>query len=332
MQNILSSRAVTVGLWYYDNKEIKSPKEVIDVELSQLRYFVTLSRLCNYSKAAEELFIAQPTLSQQIKRLEEELGVQLFERSTRKVALTPIGQECLLWAEKALEATDLMVQTAKAKNRRDQGSVSLGVLAIYPMTNISNVLNNFRQDHSEVDLQVTFANSVDLVDMLLRKKLDAVISNVSSDVLERETLDMLLMDVFWEDRLHVVMSTQHPLYLRGKPISLEDILDERLFFNSPRSSVRLRFHQALRAKGYALPDCVECPSISNMFNFIQGNMGITVMSSHIAKAYLLKDMACLPIEPPLQTQTALITRKTSRNPALKQFRDYFHTHLERLPL
>jgi len=69
-----------------------------------------------------------------------------------------------------------------------------------------------------------------------------------------------------------------------------------------------------------------------MFNFIQSNMGISVMSSHIAKAYMLPDMACLPIEPPLQTQTALIMRKSSRNIALKQFSAYFHDHLERLPL
>lgn len=301
------------------------------MEMSQLRYFVTLGRCCNYSKAAEELFIAQPTLSQQIKRLEEELDVQLFERSTRRVVLTAIGRECMRWAEKTLEMADMLVQTAQEKHRKDLSHISLGVLAIYPLTNISNVLKKFQEDHPETQLDITFANSVDLVDMLLRKKLDAVIANVSSDSLDQETLNRLTLDVFWEDRLHVILGSQHPLSGR-ETLALEDILDERLLFNDLRSSVRLRFHQALRTKGYALPVCSECPSISNMFNFIQGNMGISVMSAHVAKAYLLPEMACIPIDPPLQTQTALMMRKEGESPALKQFGEYFHIHLERLPL
>lgn len=301
------------------------------MELSQLKYFVTLGRCCNYSKAAEELFIAQPTLSQQIKRLEDELGVQLFERSTRKVILTPVGQECMEWAKKALEASEMIAQTAREKYRRDLAHISLGVLAVYPMMNVPNVLKKFQKDHPEIHLDLTFANSVDLVDMLLRRKIDAVIANISSDIMEKETLDSLVMDVFWEDRLHVVVGDQHPLYER-KTVVLEDILDEQLLFNDLRSSVRLRFHQALRTKGYALPEGRKCPSLSSMFNYIQGNMGISVMSSHVAKAYLLPGMKCIPIDPPLQTLTALIMRKKGRSESLKRFGDYFHENLERLQL
>ncbi len=301
------------------------------MEMSQLRYFVTLSRLCNYSKAAEELFIAQPTLSQQIKRLEEELGVQLFERSTRKVVLTPIGQECVQYAVKTLEAADMLMQTAQEKYRKDQAYISLGVLTIYPAINISSMMRKFQEDYPAISLQLTFHKSVELVDMLLRKKLDAVFANVSTDELDKETLDKLVMDVFWEDRLHVVLSDKHPLYGRDT-LAVEDILDERMLFNDFRSSVRLQLHQEVRRKGYALPKSSECPSLSNMFNFIQGNMGISVLTAGVAKSYLLPGMGCIPIEPPLRTKTALIMRKEGRTPALKQFGEYFRNNPERVPL
>lgn len=301
------------------------------MRLSQLRYFVALGHHCNYTKAAEELFIAQSTLSQQINKLEEELGVQLFERSTRNVILTPIGQECIQWARKTLEAASIMVEVAQEKNRRDQSHVSLGVLAVYPMMNVPNVLKRFQEDSTDIHLNLTFANSVELVDMLLRKKIDAVIANIASDAMENETLDQLLLDVFWDDRLHVVVGEQNTLYKRNS-VTLEDILDEHFLFNDLRSSVRLRLHQALRVKGYALPECSKCPSLSSMFNYIQKNMGISVMTAHVAESYLLPRMKCIPIDPPIKTQTALIMRKKERSPALKQFADYFHVNLERTPL
>ena len=62
------------------------------MDLQQLRFLVAISKTLNFSKAAEELFISQPTLSYQIRRLEDELGVKLLERSTRNVELTPIGR------------------------------------------------------------------------------------------------------------------------------------------------------------------------------------------------------------------------------------------------
>lgn len=298
------------------------------MELNQIRYFVALANCCNYSKAAEQLFIAQPTLSQQIKRLEEELNVQLFTRSTRKVALTPAGERCLEWAEEALNAIGKFEETAKEASTKKRFTILLGVLSVYPMTNVSDVIRDFQQDHPEIMLQLHFATSVELMDMLLRKKLDACIANFSSDALDQETLDRMNFDIFWEDKLHVVVGAGHHLYQRDK-IAIEDILDEKLFFASKNSSVRLRLHQELRAKGYALPGCSECPSLSNMFNFIQGNMGISVMSHHVAQEYLLPGVRIIPIDPPLQTQTALIFLKENKSKAVQTFSAYFHINLDR---
>ena len=87
------------------------------MELQQLRYLVALSKTLNFSTAAEEMFISQPTLSQQIRKLEEELDVRLVERSTRNVAMTPIGLACVKLAQQAVDASDRMIEITQEEQR-----------------------------------------------------------------------------------------------------------------------------------------------------------------------------------------------------------------------
>lgn len=297
------------------------------MELNQLRYFVTLANTCNYSKAAEELFIAQPTLSQQIKRLESELGVQLFDRSTRKVTLTPIGQECLRYARQSVEAADMLQQAASEKQRMDLDTVNIGVLMVYPYYNVSNVLGAFRSAYPDIDPQLTFGASVDLMDMLMRRKLDAIIANVSPNTLTPDTLEELQMHVFWQDTLCVVSSSAGRF--AGKDsVSLMEVCDSQLFFTNMKSSAKLRFEMEVRSRGYSVPSGIECPSMSSLFNFVTANMGISVMSHHVARAYLKEGTMILPIDPPIPVETALIMKKHNNRPALLRFWDYFVQNLQ----
>lgn len=83
------------------------------MELRHLRYFITVAQQQSFTKAAEKLFTAQPSLSQQIKDLEQEVGVVLFDRSSRKVKLTDEGRAFQIYAEKALENAKLAVAAAR---------------------------------------------------------------------------------------------------------------------------------------------------------------------------------------------------------------------------
>lgn len=87
------------------------------MELQQLRYLVALSKTLNFSKAAEEMFISQPTLSQQIRKLEEELDVRLVERSTRNVAMTPHRAGGVKLAQQAVDASDRMIEITQEEQR-----------------------------------------------------------------------------------------------------------------------------------------------------------------------------------------------------------------------
>lgn len=301
------------------------------MELNQLRYFVTLAKTRNFSRAAEELFITQPTLSQQIKRLEEELGVELFKRSTRNVLLTPMGEMCLSYAQQAIDAINNMNGAVMEEKRRKNSRLLIGVLAVYPHLNVSDILVKFQKLHPEIDTNIQIDWSVDLQNRLLKKDLDVIISNVAIDLLEPSIRDRLNIHVFLEDHLHVVLSKNHRFADR-ETLSIEDIREETFFHTDPRSSSKLRFENAMIAKGYSAPVFNHCPSMLSMFKFIENGMGISVMTRHVALGYNLSSgLTCIPISPKIRTQTAIVTRRNSMsNLILREFQEFFLQNIDRL--
>jgi len=98
------------------------------MELHQLRYFLAVARTKNFSRAAEQCHVAQPSLSQQIMKLEAELGERLFERTKREVALTPAGDLLTAHAERVLAEVDLACAGVRELRGLVRGRVALGVL------------------------------------------------------------------------------------------------------------------------------------------------------------------------------------------------------------
>lgn len=115
------------------------------MELRHLRYFITVAEELHFSRAAERLQIAQPPLSQQIRCLEEELGVQLFERTKRRVQLTDAGQVFLLEARRVLTQLEQAVRMAQRANRGEIGRLGVGVNATAAQSFLPEILRVFRE-------------------------------------------------------------------------------------------------------------------------------------------------------------------------------------------
>ena len=293
------------------------------MELQQLRYLVALSSTLNFSKAAESLYISQPTLSQQIRKLEEELGVRLVERSTRNVEMTPIGQQCVHLAMQAVEAADAISEIAQEENRRSKSRLNIGVLAVYPQLNMSSIIAEFQTLHLNSTIQMHFDWSLALLDRLRRRKCDIIISNLDQDTLTSVEAEEFDIQVFLYDRLFLIVGPKSPLYERSS-VTLEEALSQKLFMPGRSSSANLFFLKAVRAAGYELPESTECPSITSAFNFVATSVGASVMSRHVSQSYLKPGMKMIEITPTIQTSTAIVTRKELlKRPLVREFRDYF---------
>src|SRR5689334_21197125 len=159
------------------------------MEFRHLRYFIAVAEELHFGRAAARLHLSQPPLSQQIRTLEEELGLKLFSRNRRRVELTHAGTVFLKEAKQILSQ---MEHAAEAARRAERGQIGPLVVACGPLavqTVLPQILKRFRTEHPEVDLTVKEANAGDLLDVLQEKKADVglLIPNFTSERLQRQS-------------------------------------------------------------------------------------------------------------------------------------------------
>jgi DNA-binding transcriptional LysR family regulator len=146
------------------------------MELRHLRYFVAIAEERSFTRASERLWVAQPGLSAQIRRLESELGVQLFERHTRGVDLTDAGELFLERARTALAAADAARSTGHDLEHGLVGSVRLGIVAGVGWPGTPPLLGRFGRERPAVELTVTESSGGSLLRDLRDGRLDAMIA------------------------------------------------------------------------------------------------------------------------------------------------------------
>lgn len=143
------------------------------MNLFYLRYFVTLAHVQQYTKAAEQLCIAQPSLSHAIAQMEKELGLPLFEKSGRKTTLTRFGEEFLSCAEHTLATLDAGVESIQ-RSARGEGLIRLGFLRTLGVKFIPRLAAEFLKENPDLEVEFTFHTGVtqDLLDGMSARKFD----------------------------------------------------------------------------------------------------------------------------------------------------------------
>ena len=178
------------------------------MELRHLRYFVVLAQELHYGRAAQRLCIAQPALSQQIKKLEKELGVQLFERSSRRVRLTPEGSQLLEYARRTLRDADALTHLAEKVSRGQAGLLRLGAVSAATFTFLPLVLRNFVKSSDGVDVSLHVMDTPQQVEAMLEDRLDVGLVRpwVHNDLISVEEL--------YHERMLLAVSSDHRLAKR----------------------------------------------------------------------------------------------------------------------
>ena len=142
------------------------------MELRHLRYFVTVAQEQSFTKAAEKLFTAQPSLSQQIKDLEQEVGVQLLDRSGRKVQLTDEGQAFLKFAEQALDNAQQAVAAARQVAQHKNNQIHIGFLNVAELKLMPNLLAQLKQNIPNLKINLHSLTCTEQIQKLKNAELD----------------------------------------------------------------------------------------------------------------------------------------------------------------
>lgn len=177
----------------------------LSIEFRRIRYFLAVAETLHFGRAAERLGMAQPPLSEQIRKLEDELGVTLFVRSTRTVALTDAGRIFLAGARRAMAEIERAAVAAQQAERGIQGLLVLGFVSSASVTVLPNALGQLRTAIPDLDLDLRqYRHSRDVIDALLQGEVDIAVTRPSGKPSVSE-------HVLLRDRVIAALPKDHPL-------------------------------------------------------------------------------------------------------------------------
>jgi LysR family transcriptional regulator, benzoate and cis,cis-muconate-responsive activator of ben and cat genes len=209
------------------------------VELRHLHYFLVLSEELNFGRAARRLGIAQPPLSQQIRRLEKALGVELIDRSQRRIRLTAGGRALAGHAPTVLEAAAALREQVQLAARGKSGLLRIGVGASASLGVVPEMIAHFRALHPEIAVQLDDSTSAPHVERLRQRLIDIALLRAPVRV------EGLRMTVIRDEPLVAVLPAAHRLANR-RTLKLSELADEP-FVHFPRESSATDFYDALDA-------------------------------------------------------------------------------------
>jgi DNA-binding transcriptional LysR family regulator len=240
------------------------------MNLRQLRYFVVVAEALNFRRAAERLHISQPPLTVGIRKLEEELGAPLFNRTTRGLSLTPAGEDALPLARLALFQAEQMRQAVRARTDEERGHLNIGFSdATAPL--LRRLLPAFHRRHPKVDVMVTEMSGLELVRRLRIRKMDVGLVR-----LPLSNPAHIEASVVAHEELVVALAETHPLTRRG-PISLAALHDAPLIAYPHGDPARDLLLDACQHAGFEPHITQEVATASTILALVQMGLGIGIV-------------------------------------------------------
>ncbi len=303
--------------------EWTSRAERSTVDTERCREFVVLAQTCNYLQAADQLFISQSSLSKHIKALERELGVELFNRTTRRVQLTEHGRVFLPFARKlAATAHDAEVAMANATDN-ERRIIGIGSIPVMVPYGITEVLHCFERDHPNVRLRLTEGEADYLKDLLRKRQLDlAFIREWDGSVgLEDGDNEFAATD-YTDDRLAAVLPSGHPLAMRPS-VKLGELANEEFLLLPQGTVMDALIMDACAVEGFVPEVRYRGTRAENIIDLVGRGMGVSLLMRKPA-AYLARSaVSVVDIENPIVTKIR-VYRLRDRDPN-KDVRDFLNS-------
>jgi len=259
------------------------------MNLRALQYFVKLSDLRHFSKAAEACFVSQPTLSTQIRKLEDELGVQLVERSPRKIMLTAVGEEIAERARLILSDVDQIRAVARRAGDPADGNLRLGLFPTLAPYLLPHVIPTIRKQYPNLRLQLAEEKTDVILKMLQQGELDAALLALP---IHDDGLDM---EILFEEPFVLALPGKHPLGEKSR-ITLKDLNGSELLLLDEGHCLREHALEVCALAGAHERVDFHATSMETLRQMVAANVGITLMP-------------LLSVKPPIAQTSNLITKQ-----------------------
>jgi LysR family hydrogen peroxide-inducible transcriptional activator len=279
------------------------------MNLRDLHYLVAVADLKSFGQAAERCFISQPTLSMQIKKLEESLGVQLFERNNKKVMATEVGDAIIASARKILEEAETIKQIAQMAQDPLAGNLRLGAFPTLATYLFPALVTLIKQTLPLIRL------------ILVEEKTDSLLQQLKSGTLDMTLLALPIQDDFLEtqalfdDEFFLAVGREHPL-AGNSVIMPSELLGQSLLLLDEGHCLRDQALQVCHINGAKAQQDVRATSLETLRQMVRAGTGITFMPK-IAIPKHDDGIRYIPFKAPAPQRTiGLVWRKTSARKVL----------------
>lgn len=249
-------------------------RKTLQIDFRHLETFCRIADLKSFSKAADDLFLTQPTVSGHILSLEQSLSLRLFDRTSREVRLTKAGEVFLKYASKILSFRKDLMNALSEFSQGIRGELSLGASTIPGEYLLPKLMGDFKRGHPHFVISLKIADTKEIVQYVLQ---DMVEFGVIGARLNHPSLHF---EKYQEDEIIIVAPPDHPM-TRKKRVNVEELLKVPWIIREEGSGTQMAVEKALRKKGKSLKQfnvVMEMGSTSSVKEGVKAKLGLAFIS------------------------------------------------------
>ncbi len=288
---------------------------------NQLKYFVAAAETRSFTKAAEQFYISQTAVTQQIRLLEETLGCPLFDRSTRPVSLTSAGKAFLAEARAILERISRAVDLVHDASTGMTGQLRIGYVCGYERSDLSVWMQHFHRDNPNILISFYRCSTDVLAAGLLSGEYDLVFTWDSTNLRKHPDVDFQTIE---KARLVVALYSSHPL-ARRPSLSRKELLGEKIIFMSPSAANDSYgdtfFMELYRDAGYKPNILFRSTDSESVLMMVATEQGISILPDYCTtKLFQADNLAFVPLTGENEREEIIaVWKKDAPNPALGRY-------------
>lgn len=279
------------------------------MELYTMHYVLAMAEYENFSLAAQACHIGQPALSQQIAKLEKELGITLFHRSSRGAKLTEAGKVFVRRAQEILQLSDALKSEMSLFAGLHRGSLNLGIITSLQCIDFGGLLSDFCEAYPGISVNIAQAGTHNLLQQLIERKIDLAFLNHPLSGLPKG----VEFSKLGEDRYHLAVSRSHPLAQR-KSVSLRELKDEQFIFNQTGQVASELCLNACISAGFRPNIICRSANPTTGLYMVRGGLGIALFPSEEFRSHTLEGIAELELEEEIKKEVGIAWRTDVPSP------------------
>lgn len=279
----------------------------------QLSYFIAIVENDTFFDAACEMNISQSSLSKQIMKLEKELDLTLFDRTTRSATLTQAGEFFYNEAKQLIEHYKLTLENIENFKSLHENKLHIAVLPIQTQYNLNTLFNNFRKENPDIELQITEVEDDRLIEGISKNEYDLIIARETMFDKSQFTTYQLA-----KDELIAAISSEHKLSQRDK-LTFDDIKNENFILMNPYTSIYKLCINKLKENNIDA-NIIRTARTESIIGSVAINEGISLLPKSNFEVFHQKNINTISLEPQIALSVVLAKhKKTASNIAIKEF-------------